>query len=315
MLLKARPTEAQLADRLSDPLPEGLELYLDAEDIARQEQLVRLASRLVELRPHSRFAYVVEGPLRSPDGSFFDLSANSESNRECLRRVAWLAEAIGAEAILVHAITPSPLDTPLSAALHRVRLRESLPLVEYYVETAREHGVIPLLENIPPVARQRQGAYMSTVVGMSAGDLVYFAQQCPGLGVTVDLSHAQLFLNGLRMAAASVPAELAPLVSYLSSLEDSPDMEDYLSALEPYLFEAHVSNASGLLGEGLPYDQGDLDLDALAVRLRGSVRYLVTETLEPDPDRAVFMREAQRRLEGALRRAHVPGGEQQEERQ
>ena len=302
LLLKGRPTEAQLADRLAEPLPDGLELYLDAEDLKDPGELDRLARRLMDLRPHPQFAYVVEGPLRSLDGSFFDLSVNGEANRECLRRIACLAQGIGAEAVLIHAITPMKLDAPLSDALRRSKLEASLPLVGHYVRLAQERGLVPLLENIPPVARQRQGACMVTPVGMSAQDLVYFATRFPGLGATVDLSHAGLFLNGLGMDPAGVDPELAPLVAYLSSLDDSHEMEDYLKAVEPYLFEVHVSNARGLLEEGLPYGDGDLDLDALAVRLARSVRYLVTETIEPDPDRAVWMREAQRRLKAALDR-------------
>jgi hypothetical protein len=308
VLLKARPTEAQLADRLAAPLASGLELYLDADDIASRGRLERLARRLVELRPGPDFVYVVEGPVRSLDGSFFDLSADTESNREVLRRIGWLAEVIGAEAILVHAITPMSLSVPLSRELHLATLEASLPLVERYVEVGERHGVIPLLENIPPVARQREGSYMSTIVGMSAGDLVFFAERFPPVKVAVDLSHAGLFLNALRTSPAAVEPGLAPIVSYLAGLDDSPEIEDYLALLEPHLFEAHVSNARGLLGEGLPYGEGDLDLDALTARLAGRLRYLVTETLEDDPDRGLHMREAQRRMEAVLRGAE-PGSE------
>jgi len=303
VLLKARPTPTQLADRLAAPVPAGLELYMDASDLANQSQLERLAGQLNRLKPAPDFVYVVEGPLRSLDGSFFDLSAYSEANRECVRRIAWLAEAIGAEAILVHAITPMALDAPLGEALHRAKLESSLPMVDHYVEEARRRGLTPLLENVPPVARQREGSYMSPIIGMRAGDLAYFATRFPGLKVTLDVSHAQLFLNGLRTDPSSVTPELVPLVHYLNELGDTPDMEEYLKQLEPHLFEAHISNARGLLGEGLPYYEGDLELDALTVRLAGLVRYLVTETIEPDPDRGIYMREAQQRLEAALRRA------------
>jgi sugar phosphate isomerase/epimerase len=303
VLLKARPTEAQLADRLAAPVPAGLELYLDADDIASRGHLERLARRLVELKPNPEFVYVVEGPVRSLDGSFFDLSADTLANREVLDRIGWLARAIGAEAILVHAITPMSPRVPLSRELHRATLDALMPLVERYAEVGDRHGVIPLLENIPPVARQREGSYMSTIVGMSAHDLVFFAERFPTVRVAVDLSHAGLFLNGLRIDPASVEPELAPIVTYLAELHDSAEMTDYLALLEPYLFEAHVSNARGLIGEGLSYGDGDLDLDALTARLAGSLRYLVTEIIEADPNRGVHMREAQRRMEAVLRDA------------
>ncbi len=301
VLLKGRPTEKQLADRLAEPLADGLELYMDAVDLGPPAELDRLARRLLDLRPHPEFVYVVEGPLRSLDGSFFDLSVNSEANRECILRLARLGQAISAEAVLIHAIAPMGLDTPIDDRLRRAKLEASRPLVDHYVRSVQDYGMVPLLENIPPVARQRQSAYMVTPIGMRADDLVYFARSFPGLGATLDLSHAGLFLNGMWMDPSKVEPELAPLVTYLSGLEDSRDMEEYLRAIEPYLFEVHVSNARGLLEEGLPYGEGDLDLDALARRLARSVRYLVTETIEADPDRAVEMREAQRRLNAALR--------------
>ena len=61
------------------------------------------------------------------------------------------------------------------------------------------------------------------------------------------------------------------------------------------MVEAHISNAAGLFGEGMPYAEGDLAMDAVVRKLGAIVKYLVTETLEPDPDNAVGMREAQRR--------------------
>lgn len=301
VLLKARPTRAQLADRLADPVPPGLELYLDARDVGDLERLQRLAVRLNDLRPGPDFAYVVEGPLRSIDGAFFDISANSDAQRECVRRICWLAREVRAEAVLVHAIAPRKLGPDLTEEAHLRTLEASLPFVRSFVDTAEGHDLIPMLENIPPVARQREAAYMCTPVGMRASDLAFFADRFPGLKVTVDVSHAQLFLNGLRMDGAA-PKELAPLVRYLTTVPDEPTMDAYLSEVEPHLFEAHISNARGILEEGLPYGDGDLDLDALAVRLSRSARHLVTETIEPDADRGTFMREAQSRLEAALER-------------
>ena len=64
----------------------------------------------------------------------------------------------------------------------------------------------------------------------------------------------------------------------------------------------HVANATGLLGEGAPYGEGDADLDPVIARLCGLARYIVTETLEPDPDRATLMRDAQARILDVRRR-------------
>jgi hypothetical protein len=72
-----------------------------------------------------------------------------------------------------------------------------------------------------------------------------------------------------------------------------------VDCLSDRLFEVHVSNATGLLGEGLPYDEGDMNLDPLIARLAGLARYLITETLEPDHDEARFMRQAQAQMQQA----------------
>ena len=49
-------------------------------------------------------------------------------------------------------------------------------------------------------------------------------------------------------------------------------------------------------------NEGRFDLDAAVPLLAAHARYLVTETLEPDNDRAVHMREAQARIAAALGR-------------
>jgi len=59
----------------------------------------------------------------------------------------------------------------------------------------------------------------------------------------------------------------------------------------------------GLLGEGLPYGDGDFDLDQALGSLSDAVPYWVTETLEPDPTRATGMRDAQSRLISLRERA------------
>ena len=59
---KARPTPAQLRDRLAVPRPEGLELYLDARDLAPDDWLPRLRAIMAAAPPAGAdFVYIVEG--------------------------------------------------------------------------------------------------------------------------------------------------------------------------------------------------------------------------------------------------------------
>ena len=87
VLLKARPTSAQLADRLRDPVPDGLELYLDTADLDSEDAMDGVVARLDDCDPPEGFTLLVEGPIRSLDGEFFDLSRDSEADRELLRRI------------------------------------------------------------------------------------------------------------------------------------------------------------------------------------------------------------------------------------
>ena len=163
----------------------------------------------------------------------------------------------------------------------------------------------PLVENIPPVARMRESGFWYTPIGMAVDDLLWLAERVPGLGLTVDVSHAQLYLNARRSSPEDAVDSLAAAVAAIREQpplsdvgRDAPvdSLEEYVRASLPYLVTVHVSNASGILGEGLAYDEGDADLDAAVAVAIGHAGFLVTETLDPDPDHAVQMREAQRRL-------------------
>src|SRR5262249_34900695 len=70
VLLKARPTPTQLADRFAPPWPQGLELYLDRADIATDEECQAVIDRIRAYDLPDDFAFVVEGPIRSLDGEY-----------------------------------------------------------------------------------------------------------------------------------------------------------------------------------------------------------------------------------------------------
>lgn len=305
VLLKCRPTPAQLADRLTAPMPEGVELYLDAADLGGDDWLTRTTELLGRYPVPADFVILVEGPVRSLDDSFFDLTVDSDGNRETVRRLAVLGKALGAAAATIHAIAPRRTPGPDWEAWRSEALLAALPLLRYYADTCAANNVKPLIENIPPVARQRESAYWYTPIGVAIEDLLWLASRVPGVEYTVDLSHAQLYLNARRLSEIDVPAEAASLIRSIRT--QAPFVAEtgrpYATTLEAYcdvaasgLVNVHVSNASGLLGEGMAYGEGDVDLDRVIGRLIGRVDYLVTETIDPDPNHAMLMREAQARL-------------------
>src|SRR5205085_10147549 len=75
ILLNARPTAAQLADRLADPMPDGLELYLDRADVIEPAECDAVVKRIQAYELPEDFAFVVEGPIRSLDNEYVDISA------------------------------------------------------------------------------------------------------------------------------------------------------------------------------------------------------------------------------------------------
>lgn len=302
VLLKARPTPAQLADRLRPPWPDGLELYLDAADLA-DGAFAATVERLRAAEVPAGFRWLIEGPVGSLDGGYFDLAADRPADREVVRRLVELGRAIDARAINVHLIAPGPDPRRLTPGERAVGLRRAVELARRLVDLAAGAGIVATVENMPPVLRQRGSLFWFTPIGLAADDLLELAARTPGLRVCLDLSHAGLYVHARRLADLGATGEFPELLAFLRSLPPVGSVAEYAEPLGGLLRTCHVSNARGLLGEGLAYDEGDLDLDEEARRLAGRVEDFVTETLEPDPDRAENMRVAQARLRAALARA------------
>lgn len=307
ILLKARPTRRQIADRLAPPVPDGLELYLDAVDIVGEDWLGHLVAVAKSGSP-AGFEYVVEGPLRSLDGAFFDATQLNEANRELLDRLVAAGESIGARAAVIHAMAPRHSAKSFDRAAHADALDQAATLFRYYTAACLRAGLIPTVENVPPVARMREGSLMYSLIGTPPADILYLVSQAPGLHVTIDVSHAQLYVNAFAARECDVPAALRPMVGFIQGQRGVASLDAYIDLVAAHLLEAHISNAQGLLGEGLPYGEGELDLDHVVRRLSRHIAFLVTETLEPNADQAALMREAQRHMMAALGRNGLAKG-------
>jgi sugar phosphate isomerase/epimerase len=303
ILLKARPTAAQLADRLRDPVPDGLELYLDTVDLATPEAMDAVVANLDACGLPSDFVLLVEGPIRSLDGAFFDLARDSEADRELMRRLIDLSKRIGALGANVHAIAPDRNPAALTLENRERLLKQALGPTRNLAELALAAEIVPTIENMPPILRMRESAFFYSAIGMPPQDMVALCEAVPGVKVILDVAHTQLYLNVRRGLDEEVGDEdIGPLRRFVAEAPGVDSFDGYIDVLGDTLMTSHVANATGLLGEALPYSEGDLDLDPLMRRLAEQVRYLVTETLEPNNDHAVFMREAQTRIGAALGR-------------
>lgn len=308
ILLKARPTETQLRDRLAEPVPEGLELYLDRQDLAGADYLARITATIQRQATPTAFTWIVEAPTRTLDGHYFDLTSNTEDSRETLRRVAAVGKAIGAVAANVHVVAPTTETADLTASERARKLVAAGPLLEFYLERCAAAGLVPQVENIPPVGRMREAAYVFSSIGSAASDLVELAERFPPLRFTVDVSHAALTQNWRADGPIDVEPGLRPVAEFCRLSPGARSLADYVAQLADRTTTVHVSNADGLLGEGLGYGEGPEDLDAVLGTVVGWVPYVVTETLEADDTRAVGMRDAQQRLRRLREFAVVPIG-------
>jgi sugar phosphate isomerase/epimerase len=303
ILLKARPTPTQLADRFRSPWPDGLELYLDRADIVTEDECHAVVERVRAYDLPEDFAFVVEGPIRSLDNEYVDISACTPATKELVARLGWMARELGADGVVTHCIIPR-----FSLSDDDWKRRPEIfatcrEFVRYYVDTLGTMGLVPIIENVPPVLRMRENRYLYTPLGMAPEDLVWFLDQAPGLMFTLDVSHAQLYVNARNMAdQGDTDPEVEPLMRYLRHFPQIATVDGFVDAFGDAIFEAHVSNASGLLGEGARYGDGDIDMDHVIGRLARTARYLVTETLEPNNDKAVYMREAQSGMASVLSR-------------
>ncbi len=272
-------------------MPEGLEIYLDLRDVGHDGWLEQLLDRM-SVVPREGFALLVEGPIRSLDGSFFDLTVDSAANRALVDRLAAFGRAVGARAACVHLISPTD-DLGGVTPEDGLRLVDACgPLACYYAARCRDAGMVPTVENIPPVARMRESRVMASRVGCPPEHLARLADRVDGLRFTVDTSHAQLFLNATRDGG-----DFESLRCSMRAASSARTMAEFLAPLRGRVETAHVSDAEGILGEGLPYGEGTMDLDAAVDMLLPEARWIVTEVLEPDPNSSERMRAAWRRID------------------
>src|SRR5438034_493096 len=168
--------------------------------------------------------------------------------------------------------------------------------LRFYASACTSRGVMPLIENVPPILRMRTGGVFFSPIGGHWRDLLEWRERVPDLRFTVDTSHAALF----RSFVAVYPGLFG-----LESAEDL-ELERYVEELGPHADVAHVSDAHGLLGEGLPYGAGELDLDPVVRRLGELVPFIVAEINEPDPARSGDMKRGYREIERALALRSAP---------
>src|SRR5215211_7394865 len=239
-LLKAAARRDQIAERLEGFEARGLEIALAPADVADDDSLARAVAAVRDGVAGRDLVVTAEAPVSWPSGAFVRVDRLTDEARASIDRSAAFAEAIGSPVLTLHLYAPAPPH----------EFRDAPPLDEeeierflgFYAEACGARGVVPLVENVPPVLRMRVGGVFLSAIGGHWRDLRLWHARVPALRFTLDTSHAALFRN----FAAAYPS--------LFGLESDEELElaRYVEELGPSLEVAHVSDAHGLLGEGLP---------------------------------------------------------------
>jgi nucleoside-diphosphate-sugar epimerase/sugar phosphate isomerase/epimerase len=287
-LLKAAPEAEQIADRLEGGVWKGIELCLAPAHVADDAALARAVSNARDGLAEQEMAVTAEAPVAWPSGAFVTVAHLDREARAGIERSARFAAEIGSPVLTIHLFAPQePQDFRAARTLDEDEVERFLRV---FAESCTDHGVTPLIENVPPVLRMRTGGVYLSSVGGHWRDLLEWRERVPQLRFTIDTSHAALFAN----FAASYPS------LFSVDPDDGLELNRYVEELGPAAEVAHVSNAAGLLGEGLPYGEGEIDLDPVVARLGQLVPYIVAEINEPDPGRSPAMKEAYGAIERAL---------------
>jgi nucleoside-diphosphate-sugar epimerase/sugar phosphate isomerase/epimerase len=292
-LLKAAPEAAQVADRLAGGDWRGMELCLAPRHVETEAALAQAigVGRDVAARG---LALTAECPVAWPSGAFVRVDRLDDEARSGIEASARFAAAIGAPVLTIHLFVPmTPEDYRAHGRLDDAAVEEFLL---FYARACQAEGVTPLIENVPPVLRMRTGGVYLSPVGGHWRDLQMWCDRIEGLRTTFDTSHAALFAS----FAAAYPS-LFDLAS-----DDELQLDRFADELLELSDVAHVSDAHGLLGEGLPYGSGELDLDPVVRRLGERVPYIVAEINEPDPGRSEDMKAGYRAIERALAAPPAP---------
>ena len=292
-LLKAAPEPDQIAERLDGGPWRGIELCLMPRHVESDELIDAAIAVARDALPQDDFAVTAEAPVAWPSGAHVRVDRLNEEARAGIERSARFAAGVGSPVLTIHLFTPKSPDEfrrdwrPDGAGVDEDEVARFLG---FFAESCLSCGVTPLIENVPPILRMRTGGVFLSPIGGHWRDLLSWRERIPELRFTFDTSHAALF----RAFAAAYPS------LFRLSDDEELDLGRYVEELGSAAEVAHVSNAHGVLGEGLPYPAGDLDLDPVVRRLAALVPFIVAEIGEPDPLHSPAMKAAYHAIERVI---------------
>src|SRR5215213_9302709 len=150
-LLKAAPEPEQIADRLAGGPWRGLELCLGPSHVSDDAAVGRAIRVCEETLGPLDLAITAEAPVAWPSGAFVRVDRLDDEARAGIEASARFAQAIGSEVLTIHLFVPmDPAEFRDGAGLGEDAVGEFL---RFFARACLARGVIPLIENVPPVLR------------------------------------------------------------------------------------------------------------------------------------------------------------------
>src|SRR5919201_5089872 len=184
-LLKAAPEPSQIADRLDGGAWRGIELCLMAGHVADDAALARAIEVAREGLAGHNLVVTAEAPVSWPSGAHVRVDRLDDEARAGIVRSAEFAAAIGSPVLTIHLFTPQ---TPEEFRQTNARIDEGQVerFLRFYADACLERDVTPLIENVPPVLRMREGGVYLSPIGGHWHDLLEWRARIPELGFTLD---------------------------------------------------------------------------------------------------------------------------------
>ena len=202
-LLKAAPEADQVAERLAGGPWAGLELCLMPGDVATTRPRAR-RSWPCRRRVRRRGALTAEAPVSWPSGAFVRVDRLDAEARAGIERSARFAAAIGSPVLTIHLFIPqTPEEFRAAGGVDEPAVEAFL---RCFAQECGEHGVTPLIENVPPVLRMRTGGVFLTPIGGHWRDLLLVA----GAGPVARLHAGHLPRRAVPHVRRRVPVALGP---------------------------------------------------------------------------------------------------------
>src|SRR5881397_653972 len=147
--LKSAPEPDQLADRLDGGDWQGIEIALMPKDVADDAALARAAE--ATRKAAAGLVVTAEAPVAWPSGTFVRVDRLDEEARAGIARSAEFAAAISSPVLTIHLFVPlSPDEFRAAAPVDEDAVEAFL---RFYASACTSRGVIPLIENVPPILR------------------------------------------------------------------------------------------------------------------------------------------------------------------